>query len=51
MKNRTFDAKLRIVGNSFIITIPKSFVKKCGLMKGDFLEIEIKGFEKCQKNI
>ena len=41
MPKRKFDAKLRKVGNSFIVTIPKDTIDRFGLDKGDFLAIDI----------
>jgi len=38
---RKFDAKLRKVGNSYIITIPKDSVDRFELEEGDFLALEI----------
>jgi putative addiction module antidote len=36
---RKFDAKLRKVGNSYVITIPKDTVDRFRLDEGDFLAI------------
>ena len=39
---RTIDAKIRIVGNSFVITVPINIIKKFNLKKGDFIESTFK---------
>lgn len=39
MPERKFDVKLRKVGNSFVITIPKDTVDRFNLIEGDYLAI------------
>ncbi len=41
MSKRKFDAKLRKVGNSYVITIPKDTIDRFNLNKGDFLAINL----------
>ena len=41
MPNRTFDVKLRKVGNSFVVTIPKETVDRFKLEEGDYLTINL----------
>ena len=41
MSKRKFDAKLRKVGNSYVITIPKDTIDRFDLKKGDFLAIDL----------
>lgn len=48
---RKFDAKLRKVGNSYVITIPKDTINRFKLNEGDFIALafdsdEIKRGEK-----
>lgn len=38
---RKFDAKLRKVGNSYVVTIPKESVYRFELKEGDFLAINM----------
>jgi len=38
---RKFDVKLRKVGNSYVVTIPKDTIDRFQLKEGDFLAIEI----------
>jgi hypothetical protein len=40
-KKRVFDAKLRKVGNSHVITIPKELIDRFELEDNDFLALEI----------
>lgn len=42
MIRRTFDAKIREVGNSHIITIPMNIIKKYNLKINEFIELTIK---------
>ena len=37
--NRKFDVKLRKVGNSYVVTIPKDFVDRFEVEQGDFLVV------------
>ena len=37
MSKRKFDVKLRKVGNSFVVTIPKETVDRFKLEEGDYL--------------
>lgn len=41
MSKRKFDAKLRKVGNSYVVTIPKDTINRFDLEEGDFLAIDI----------
>lgn len=41
MAKRKFDVRLRKVGNSYIVTIPKDTVDRFELKEGDFLAIEL----------
>ena len=45
MPKRKFDAKLRKVGNSYIVTIPIDTIKRFELNEGDFLAIELNSEE------
>jgi putative addiction module antidote len=38
---RKFDAKLRKVGNSYVITIPRDTIDRFELKEGDFLTINL----------
>jgi len=38
---RKFDAKLRKVGNSYVVTIPKDTIDRFQLGEGDFLAIDL----------
>ncbi len=40
MSKRKFDVKLRKVGNSFVVTIPKETVDRFKLGEGDYLAID-----------
>ncbi|VVB78559.1 Antidote-toxin recognition MazE, bacterial antitoxin [uncultured archaeon] len=39
MGKRKFDVKLRKVGNSYVVTIPKDTVDRFNLKEGDYLAI------------
>jgi len=39
MSNRKFDVKLRKVGNSYVVTIPKDSVDRFNLKEGDFIAL------------
>ena len=41
MQTRTFDVKLRKVGNSFVVTIPKETVDRFKIEEGDYLTINL----------
>ena len=41
MPKRKFDVKLRKVGNSYVVTIPKDTIDRFELNEGDFLAIEL----------
>lgn len=38
---RKFDVKLRKVGNSYVVTIPKDTIDRFNLDEGDFLAIDL----------
>jgi putative addiction module antidote len=38
---RKFDVKLRKVGNSYVVTIPKDTIDRFNLNEGDFLAIDL----------
>ena len=39
--NREFDAKVRKVGNSYVVTIPKAIINRFKLKEGKFLTVSI----------
>jgi len=39
MSKRNFDAKLRKVGNLFVITIPKDTIDRFEIKEGDYLAV------------
>lgn len=41
MSKRKFDVKLRKVGNSYVVTIPKDTVDRFELKEGDFVAIDL----------
>ena len=41
MNVRKFDVRLRKVGNSFVVTIPKDTIDRFDLDEGDFLAINL----------
>ena len=41
MTKRKFDVKLRKVGNSYVVTIPKDTIDRFEINEGDFLAIEL----------
>ena len=41
MSKRKFDVKLRKVGNSYVVTIPKDTIDRFGLKENDYLAIEL----------
>ena len=41
MPRRKFDVKLRKVGNSYVVTIPKDTIDRFELKEGDFVAIEL----------
>jgi antitoxin component of MazEF toxin-antitoxin module len=45
MKKRAFDAKIRKVGNSHIVTVPANIIKKFKLKPNKFLTITIEDEE------
>tara|TARA_Y100000310_G_scaffold248428_1_gene254253 strand:- start:2119 stop:2256 length:138 start_codon:yes stop_codon:yes gene_type:complete len=45
MKKREFDAQIRKVGNSYVVTIPKSIIKKFKLKEKKFLKVTIEDEE------
>ena len=38
---REFDAKVRKVGNSYVVTIPKSLIKRFKIKEGKFLTVAV----------
>jgi antitoxin component of MazEF toxin-antitoxin module len=40
MVKRKFDAKLRKVGNSYVITIPMETIERFSLSEGDYLALD-----------
>ncbi len=47
---RTFDAKVRKVGNSYVVTIPIETVERFKLCEGDYLALSINS-EDVQKKV
>ena len=45
MIRREFDSKVRKVGNSYVVTIPKSIIKKFKLKEKKFLKVTIEDEE------
>ena len=41
MPKRKFDVKLRKVGNSYVVTIPKDTIDRFDLVKGDYVALEL----------
>ena len=41
MPKRKFDVRLRKVGNSYVVTIPKDTIDRFELKEGDFVAIEL----------
>lgn len=41
MPKRKFDVKLRKVGNSYVVTIPKDTIDRFKVKEGDYLAIEL----------
>jgi len=41
MSKRKFDVKLRKVGNSYVVTIPKETIDRFELKENDYLAIEL----------
>jgi putative addiction module antidote len=50
MNNRKFDVKLRKVGNSYVVTIPKDTVDRFNLEEGDYLAVDFDISEIKKKN-
>jgi len=51
MTKRKFDVKLRKVGNSYVVTVPKDTINRFELNEGDFLALELDSKEiKKRKN-
>lgn len=42
---RSFDAKIRKVGNSYVVTVPASVVKRFKLKEGKFLTVSVEDDE------
>jgi len=53
MSKRKFDVRLRRVGNSFVVTIPKYTIDRFNLQEGDFIAIDIdpKDMKKIRKRL
>ena len=45
MKKREFDAQIRKVGNSYVVTVPSNIVKRFKLKKKKFLTVTIEDEE------
>jgi len=41
MSKRKFDVRLRKVGNSYVVTIPKDTIDRFELKEGDFVAIDL----------
>jgi putative addiction module antidote len=41
MSKRKFDVKLRKVGNSYVVTIPKDTIDRFNINEGDYVSIEL----------
>ena len=41
MPKRKFDVKLRKVGNSYVVTIPKDTIDRFELKEGDFVAVDL----------
>jgi len=41
MNKRKFDVKLRKVGNSYVVTIPKDTIDRFDLKEGDFVAVDL----------
>lgn len=41
MVKRKFDVKLRKVGNSYVITVPKDTIDRFDLREGDYIAVDI----------
>lgn len=41
MAQRKFDVRLRKVGNSYVVTIPKDTIDRFDLIEGDFLALSL----------
>ena len=41
MSKRKFDIRLRKVGNSYVVTIPKDTIDRFSLEEGDYLALEL----------
>jgi antitoxin component of MazEF toxin-antitoxin module len=50
MSKRKFDARLRKVGNSYVITIPSETIDRFELNEGDFLAVELNSNEIKKQN-
>ena len=46
MSESRYDKKLREVGNSIVVTVPKDTVEKLGLKPGEIVEITIRKVSK-----
>jgi len=50
MAKRKFDVKLRKVGNSYVVTIPKDTIDRFSINEGDYVSIELDIEEIKKKN-
>jgi putative addiction module antidote len=52
MAKRKFDVRLRKVGNSYVVTIPKDTIDRFDIKEGDFIAISLdtKEIKKRNKN-
>jgi len=41
MAKRKFDVRLRKVGNSYVVTVPKDTIDRFDLKEGDFIAVDI----------
>ncbi len=45
MPKREFDVRLRKVGNSFVVTVPKDIINRFELKEGDFIALNFNSNE------
>lgn len=51
MSKRMFDVKIRKVGNSYVVTIPKDTINRFDLKQGDFIALSFDSDEIKKQNI